>query len=79
MVINRAFDEIVDLLTSCPSPEEILSFKPSEKMQNSVSQLLEKKRNDNLTEEERHELEHFMIIEHLMRVAKLRAKKRLAE
>ncbi len=78
MVTNRAFDEIVDLLTSCPTPEEILSFKPSKKMQERVSSLLEKKRNDQISEEEKQELDHFMMIEHIMRIAKLRAKKRMA-
>lgn len=78
MVTSRAFDEIVDLLTSCPTPEEVLSFKPSPKMQKRVSFLLDKKKNDQLTEEEKQEMDHFMIIEHLMRMAKLRAKKRMA-
>ena len=78
MVATRAFDEIIDLLTSCPTPEEILSFRPSKKMQSRVSQLLEKKRIANLTKEEEKEMEHYMIIEHIMRMAKLRARKRMA-
>jgi len=74
----RAFDEIVDFLTSCPKPEEVLAFKPSKSAQERVSVLLEKKRLTDLTEAEHQEMEHFLIIEHLMRLAKARAKKRLA-
>lgn len=78
MVTNRAFDEIIDLLTSCPKPEEVINFKPSSKMQERASSLLEKKRKGTLAEEELQELEHFMLLEHLMRLAKARARKRLA-
>ena len=78
MVTNRAFDEVIDLLTSCPSPQAVIAFKPSAKMQSRASELLEKKRKESLTENEKQELEHFMLIEHLMRLAKARARKRLA-
>ncbi len=78
MVINRAFDEIVDFLTSCPTPEDVISFKPSTKAQNRVSELLAKKQEERLSEPEQQELEQFLLIEHMMRLAKARARKRLA-
>jgi hypothetical protein len=79
MVTTRAFDEIIDFLTSCPKPAEVVAFKPSPKMQGRVSRLLEKKQEGKLTDEESQELEYFMIIEHMMRLAKARARKRLVE
>lgn len=78
MIINRAFDEVIDLLTSCPTPQAVLDFKPSAKMQKRASELLEKKRTESLSEGEKKELDHFMLLEHLMRLAKARARKRLA-
>lgn len=78
MTTTSVFDDVIDFLTSCPQPKEVIAFKPSPSSQRRVSELLEKKRDGHLTESERHELEHFLIIEHLMRLAKARARKRLA-
>ena len=43
MVATRVFDEIVDFLTSCPAPEDVVAFKPSASMQSRADALLEKK------------------------------------
>ena len=70
------FDEIVDFLTSGPMPEQIIAFKPSKKAQKRFSLLLEKKREDKLTDTEQQEIEHFLVIEHLMRLAGSLARRR---
>lgn len=77
MVTTRFFDEIVDFLTSCPRPEAVVAFKPSKALQDRANLLLEKNRQGILSEQEKQELDHFMVIEHLMRLAKIRARKRL--
>jgi len=79
MVATRFFDEIIDFLTSCPPPEAVVSFKPSTALQNRADFLLEKKREGTLTAAEKEELDQFMVIEHFMRLAKARARKRLAQ
>ena len=78
MVTYRIFDEIVDFITSAPLPEQILSYKPSLKAQNRLEELLERKREQELSEGDKHELEQYLLIEHLMRLAKARARQRLA-
>jgi hypothetical protein len=78
MVANRVFDEIVDFITSAPMPEQILNFKPSSKVQKRLEELMDKKREEGLNEEEKHELEQFLTIEHIMRLAKARARKRIS-
>ena len=78
MVTTRAFDEVIDFITSCPSPELIVSFKPSVAMQNRLEALLEKNRANGLTEGEKTEMEQFLLIEHLMRIAKAKARKKIA-
>jgi hypothetical protein len=78
MVTYRAFDEIIDFITSMPQPQQVLAYKPSTESQSRLEDLLEKKRNSILNEVENKELEQFLLIEHLMRVAKARARKRLA-
>jgi hypothetical protein len=75
MVRTRAFDEIVDFITSIPQPQQVLTFKPSDFAQKRLENLLEKKRNEQLNEEEVHEIEQFLMMEHLMRIAKSKARK----
>lgn len=78
MVTYRAFDEIIDFITSSPAPEEILAFSPPTHAQQRLEELLEKKRNESLVETEKQELDQAMWVEHLMRMAKARARQRLA-
>ena len=78
MVVTRVFDEIVDLITSAPQPEQILNFKPSIAAQRRLEMLLDKQREEGLTDDEKHELEQYLTIEHIMRLAKARARQRLA-
>lgn len=78
MVITRFFDEVIDFLTSFPRPEDIVAFKPSAGLQSRAEDLLDKKREGALTPDEARELDYFMVIEHLMRMAKARARQRLA-
>ena len=69
MVVTRVFDEIVDFITSAPQPEQILMFKPSIDAQLRLESLLDKKREDGLSADENHELEQYLTIEHIMRLA----------
>ena len=77
MVMTRVFDEIVDFITSAPQPEQILNFKPSTAAQRRLETLLEKKREEGLNDNEKHELEQYLTIEHIMRLAKARARQRI--
>ncbi len=78
MVAIRVYDEMIDFITSAPRPEEIVSFTPSKKAEQRLEYLQFKRREEGLTEEELHELEQFVLIEHIMRMAKAKAKQRLA-
>ncbi len=79
MVQNRVFDEIIDFITSIPQPQQILNYKPSKSIQNRLDSLLEKKRNGQLNDDELHELDQFIMTEHIMRIAKIKAKKSLLQ
>ena len=75
MVALRVYDEMIDFITSVPRPEEIVSFSPSEASQLRLEDLQFKRREEGLTEDELHELEQFVMAEHIMRIAKVKAKK----
>lgn len=77
MTTTRAFEEIIDFITDAPKPEKIIAFRPSAATQAHLEMLLDKKRADGLSEVEQYELSQFLLIEHLMRMAKAKAKKRL--
>jgi len=72
-----AYDEVLDFLTSTPTPEQIIAFRPSQATQARINGLLEANRDGQLTKEERAELDEFEQIEHLMRQLKIRAQARL--
>jgi len=57
--------------------EEIITFKPSDDLNNRVTELLAKEKTVSITEEEKKELDQYMWLEHLMRLAKARARKAL--
>ncbi|GAA6622002.1 hypothetical protein [Scytonema sp. NUACC26] len=65
--------EIVALLASQPTPEQILAIKPSPEFQARVSDLLAQNKAGNLSAKGEAELERYLTIEHLVRLAKARA------
>jgi SpoU rRNA methylase family enzyme len=71
-----AFDEIADFISEL-NPAKIIALKPSEVVQERLDNLLAKNREDKLTDEEKHELERYLTLEHLIALAKIRARKRL--
>ena len=74
MVDYKAFDEIIDFLIG-DVPDRILKFHPSDKTQERVELLLSKKHNNELSIKEKSELEYFLMLEHIIRLAKARALK----
>lgn len=68
------FAEIAELFASCPQPNEILSFRPSESSARRAEELLQLNRKDQLSEADRRELEHFEAAELLMRLVKARVR-----
>jgi hypothetical protein len=66
--------EIADLIASTPTREQILSFHPSEQVQQRVRDLLEKLRANRLTAEEEWELNQFEHAEVLIQLVKARVR-----
>jgi transcriptional antiterminator Rof (Rho-off) len=76
MVSMDAYDEIIELIAAS-KPTLVANFEPSEKMQNRVNYLIDKEKEEELTLEEKDELEHYLYLDHIMRLAKIRARKLL--
>jgi len=72
----RAYDEIVDFIASGSTPDDVAAWRPSKKSLERVARLLEREKTGALSPDEQSELNHYLEIEHLMRLAKARARKK---
>lgn len=71
----RAYDEIVDFIAAGTTSDAVARFEPSQQVKDYVAKLLHKEKTTGLSSEESSELDHFVKLEHLMRLAKARARK----
>jgi len=78
MVATKAYDEIINFIAAGATPAAIVAFKPSADLQSRVSDLLFREKNESLTdEEEKAELDNYLVLEHILRLAKIRARRHL--
>lgn len=70
----RAYDEVIEFIAEA-NPGKVLAFRPSEAAKQRVSDLIYREKTTGLNEEEKAELDHYMWLEHVMRMAKIHARK----
>jgi hypothetical protein len=75
----KAYEEIVDFIAAGTTPEDVISFRPSAAAQERVADLLAREKEGELSPAVRSELDHYLQIEHLMRLAKARAHEHLSK
>jgi hypothetical protein len=68
---SHIYDSLAEFMAGL-DPAKVLSFHAPEEIQTQVEELLEKKREEGLGEQEEEELEHYFILEHIVRLAKSR-------
>jgi len=73
-----AYEEFVDFIASGTTPQGVIDFRPSDKTKARVAELIHRQKTASLTEDETAELNQYLQIEHVMRLAKARARQRLA-
>ena len=73
MTTAKVYEEVIDFIAAGTTPQNVIAFRPSDNSQKRITELLERKKNDELTSAESSELEHYLQLEHLMRLAKARA------
>ena len=74
MHIPSAYQEIVDFITSGTTLQNLVDFCPSEDAKERIADLIHREKTTGLTSEETAELNHCLQLEHLMRLAKSRAR-----
>jgi hypothetical protein len=70
--------ELVDFVAGGTTPEDVVNFGPSIEAQQRLSELMERERESRITPEESAELAHFLELEHILRIAKAKARLILA-
>lgn len=76
--LSRAYEELVDFIAAGTTPKKVVEFHPSKATQARVADLIHREKTTGLSPDETSELNHYMQIEHLMRLAKARAQHHLA-
>ncbi len=70
----KAYQDVIDFIAAGTTPQNVIDFRPSESAQERVTDLLLREKEEKLSATEKSELDHYMQIEHLMRLAKARAR-----
>jgi hypothetical protein len=71
---TKSYDEIIDFIAAGTTPEAVVAFRPSERAQQRVAHLVEQSKEGSISAEEQSELEDYMQLEHIMTMAKARAR-----
>ena len=74
MQLPRAYEEVVDFIAARTDSAELLAFRPSEEARARVAELIAREKSGAVTADERSELDHYLQVEHLLRLAKARAR-----
>lgn len=70
----KAAEEVANFI-AMTNPAKVLAFRPSEETKQRVSDLIEREKTEGLSDEQKRELDYYMQLEHLMRMAKIFARK----
>ncbi len=79
MQISPIYREIIDFIAAGTTPQNLVDFCPSEEAKERVAYLIHREKTTGLAPEETAELNHCLQLEHLMRLAKSRARHYLKE
>jgi hypothetical protein len=77
MNTSRAYEEVIEFIAAGTSPQNVVAFRPSESAKERVADLIRREKAASLSPDEESELNHYLQLEHLMRLAKARAHQHL--
>jgi hypothetical protein len=72
--VTPAYVEIIDFIAAGTTPDAVAQFHPSPEAQQRVADLIEREKADHLSPGDKAELDHFLELEHILRMAKARAR-----
>ena len=69
----KAYEEVIDFIGAGFAPAQLIAFQPSSAVNERVAELILREKETSISPEERSELDHYLQLEHLIRMAKARA------
>jgi len=69
----KIYDEIIDFIAGGTTPQSVVNFQLSEIAQERLEDLIYNSKNNELTKEDKRELDHYLTLEHIMTLAKAKA------
>jgi hypothetical protein len=72
----RAYEELVDFIAAAVTPAALSQLEASRESKERVADLIERQKSGSLTPDEGSELDQYLKLEHVMRLAKARAQAR---
>lgn len=74
---SQLLSRVIDVLSDFPTPETVMQLRTNEAEESRLEELSAKNEAGILSFEEKIELEHYRVAEHMVRMAKARAYRRL--
>ncbi len=75
----KAYEEVIDFIAAGTAPNDIINFHPSLAAKDHVADLILREKSSTISSDEKSELDHYMQLEHIMRLAKARARRHVTE
>jgi hypothetical protein len=71
---SKSYDEIIDFIATGTTPQAVIEFRPSQAVLSRVQEIVQLSKDGTISTEQQSELEDFLELEHLMILAKARAR-----
>ncbi len=78
MTAHTTYDTVADFIAGM-NPQRVLELRATPEMQERLEELIEKEKSEGLTATEKDELDYYVVLERLIRLAKARALYRLSQ
>ncbi len=72
---TKVYDEIIEFIATGTTPQSVIDFQVSEAAKERLADLIYRSKTEGLTQDEKSELDKYLVLEHIMRLAKARAYK----
>jgi hypothetical protein len=77
MTVETVYDQVADFIASM-NPAKVLELRAPQAASERLTDLIDKEKTTTLTPSEKDELDHYLVLERLIRLAKAHARLRLA-
>ena len=76
---TKAYEEVAEFIASGTNPGSVIAFQPSAEVKERVADLISREKTTGISPDEKAELDHYAQLEHIMRLAKARARQHITD